>query len=153
MQRAKSAGFSLVELLIVIAIIMVIAGIAIQNGHRARLNAVETIVVRQMQTIGQAQTQYLTQFGKYADTLAALGPAIDRQEGPSAARLIPASLASGEKNGYIFTLKITPEGYVVLAMSKVFGSTGRCTFYLDQDGVVHQNWGKEPADAASQEFQ
>ena len=142
MRRFDPAGFSLVELLVVIAVIMVILGIAIPIGQRARLNAVETVVVREVQTIGQAQTQYLSQFGKYADTLAVLGPALDRQEGVNAAHLIPASLASGEKDGYIFTLKTTPDGYVVRAIPKVFGSTGRRTFYLDQDGVVHQNWGK-----------
>ena len=52
--RLNKSGFTLIELLVVIAVIMVILGIAIPIGQRARLNAVETVVVREVQTIGQA---------------------------------------------------------------------------------------------------
>ena len=94
-----------------------------------------------------------TAFGKYAASLAELGPPNrGGAEGPQGAHLIPAALASGEKNGYLFVLSLTPAGYTLNATPKTFGSTGRRTFYLDQDGVVHQNWGRDPATADSPEF-
>ena len=142
----------MIELLIVIAIILVILTVAIPNLMTARNNAAEVVVVREVQTIHQAQMQYMSQFGRYAATLAELGPPTSGTAGPNAANLIPSSLASGEKDGYMFTLTITPAGYAVNANPRVFGGTGRRTFYLDQDGTVHQNWGQEPATADSPEI-
>ena len=152
MQR-RGRGFSLVELLVVIAVIAVLLAVCIPNIQRVRLNSVETMAVREMQTIVQAQTQYLSQFGKYAATLSELGPPVrGGAEGAQAAHLIPASLASGEKNGYLFRLEQRRDGYVLTAVPRSFGATGRRTFYLDQDGVVHQNWGQEPATVDSPEY-
>jgi type IV pilus assembly protein PilA len=144
-------GFSLIELLVVIAIILTILVVAIPNILKFRLNAAETIVIREVQTIAQAQSQYLSQFGRYAATLTELGPSRGAADSPAAAGLIPAKLASGEKNGYLFTLTSTPGGYFVNATPKTFGSMGRRTFYLDQNGVVHENWGPQPATDASPE--
>jgi type IV pilus assembly protein PilA len=111
------------------------------------------MVVREMQTIATAQTQYQSQFGRYATNLAELGPPVNgAAEGPAAAKLIPANLASGEKNGYLYVLTSTPAGFAVNANPKVFGNSGRRTFYLDQDGIVHQNWGQDSATAESPEF-
>ena len=150
--QTRPPGFSLVELLIVIAIILVILAVAGPNLTTARSNAVETIVIREVQTIHQAQVQYVSQFGRYAAKLSELGPPSTGPAGPNAANLIPANLASGEKDGYIFTLTLTTMGYAVHASPRVFGSTGRRTFYLDQNGTVHQNWGEEPASAGSPEI-
>jgi len=150
--RRTQRGFSMVELLVAVAIILIILSVAIVNVIRARQNSAETIVIKEVQTIGTAQTQYLSQFGHYAATLAELGPAPDGSEGPQAAHLIPAKLASGEKDGYIFEMVATTGGYTVNALPKEFGRTGRRTFFLDQDGVVHQNWGRDRATAASPEI-
>ena len=148
----RRRGFSLIELLVVIAAILVILTVAIPAIKAAHLGAIEAMVVREVQTVGQAQLQYSSMFGKYATTLAELGPPATGMAGPAAAELIPASLASGEKNGYLYTLALTPVGFTVNANPKVFGSNGRRTFYLDQNGVVHQNWGPDPATAQSPEF-
>jgi prepilin-type N-terminal cleavage/methylation domain-containing protein len=126
-RKRQTGGFSLIELLVVTAIILVILAVAVPRIKEARLNAVETMVVREVQTAG--------------------GTA-----GPRAANLIPARLASGEKDGYLFVIALTPVGYSVNANPKVFGGTGRRTFYLDQDGIVHQNWSQEPASVVSPEF-
>ena len=148
----RRKGFSLVELMVVIAAIVVVLSVAIPRYKAAHLATIETMVVREVQTVGQAQLQYSTLFGKYATTLAELGPPAAGMAGPAAAELIPSSLASGEKNGYLYTLALTPVGFTVNASPKVFGSNGRRTFYLDQNGVVHQNWGPDPATAQSPEF-
>src|SRR6266478_1900642 len=148
----KVRGFSLVELLIVVAIVVIILAVAVPNMMTARANAAETVVIREIQTIQQAQIQYLSQFGKFASTLVELGPPASGAAGPTAANIIPASLASGEKDGYVFTMIPTAAGFAVNANPKVFGSTGRRTFYSDENGVVHQNWGRDPATANSPEI-
>jgi len=138
-----------VELLIVVAIITILLAVALPHILMTRSNAAETVVIREIQTIQQAQIQYWSQFGKYASTLVELGPPASGAAGPAAANLIPASLASGEKDGYVFTLISTAGGFAVNANPKVFGSTGRRTFYSDENGVLHQNWSQEPATANS----
>jgi type IV pilus assembly protein PilA len=117
-----------------------------------RINANEMFVLREIQTIDQAQTQYISQFGKYAATLRALGPPTSGAPGPEAADLIPSSLASGEKDGYLFTLTTNPQGYTINANPKVYPNTGRRTFFSDQTMTIHQNWSREPANASSPEL-
>lgn len=145
-------GFSLIELLIVVAIILILAAIAAPKLNQNRMHAQETAAVREIQTIHVAQTQYYSQFGRYATTLAELGPPAGGQEGPSAANLIPGELAKGQKSGYKFTVTGGPTGYVLQAVPEVFGNTGRRTFFSDQSLVIRQNWTAEPATAASPEF-
>ncbi|HLG99721.1 MAG TPA: prepilin-type N-terminal cleavage/methylation domain-containing protein [Bryobacteraceae bacterium] len=151
-RRVGARGFSLIELLIVISIILVILAVAVPKLNTAKENANEMVVIREIQTIHQAQTQYQSQFGKFAATLAELGPPTSGGPGPQAADLIPGSLASGEKDGYVFTLTATPQGYTVNANPKVYNSSGRRTFYSDQTMTIHQNWSAEAANASSPEF-
>jgi type IV pilus assembly protein PilA len=121
---------------------------------REVFRATETAAIRDMEIISSMQTQYFSQFGKYASTLMELGPpASGVTSGPSGANLIPTSLASGRKNGYVFTVAGVPAGYTVRATPILFGKTGRRTFYVDQRMIIHQNWGPEPASAESPEFQ
>ena len=92
-KRRRARGFSLIELLIVIAIILIILAIAVPKLGSARMNANEMAVLRELQTINTMQTQYMSQFGRFATTLAELGPPTSGGPGPTAADLIPASLA------------------------------------------------------------
>jgi hypothetical protein len=94
----------------------------------------------------------MSQFQKFAENLAQLGPPASGAAGPAAADLIPGDLALGEKTGYIFTVAGTKEGYTVTAVPKVFNSTGRRTFFSDQTLVIRENWGAEPATAQSPEI-
>ena len=150
-RRTRQGGFSLIELLVVISIILIILFFAVPQMAKIQANARETGAIATMKTIFSAQIQYQSTFNKFATSLAQLGPpsGTGGAEGPEAAGLIPGSLASGESSGYIFTLTGTASGYTVSAVPKVFGTTGRRTFYLDQSGVVRQNWGQEPATATS----
>jgi type IV pilus assembly protein PilA len=153
-RRRREGGFSLIELLIVIAIILIILVIAIPQYNKSRMNAQEMAAIAEIQTINKMQIQYYSQFGNYAITLMQLGPpaAAGGAEGPQAAGLIPAGLASGASGGYNFTLTQTPSGYAISAVPKAFNSTGRRTFYTDQTNIVHQNWGQDPATANSPEM-
>lgn len=151
-RQRRARGFSLIELLIVIAIILVIAAIAAPKLNSARMQAQEMAAVRQISTIHTAQTQYFSQFGKFAENLPQLGPPASGTAGPAASDLIPGDLSLGEKTGYKFTLSGTKEGYSILAVPVNFGQTGRRTFFSDQSLVIRENWGAEPASAASKEI-
>ncbi|HUA17730.1 MAG TPA: prepilin-type N-terminal cleavage/methylation domain-containing protein [Bryobacteraceae bacterium] len=151
-KRRRARGFSLIELLIVIAIILIILAIAVPKLGSARMSANEMAVARELQTINTAQTQYMSQFGTFATTLAQLGPPTSGGPGPQAADLIPASLAGGDKDNYLFTLTGTPQGYTVNANPKVFNTSGRRTFFTDQSMILRQNWSADPATASSPEI-
>jgi prepilin-type N-terminal cleavage/methylation domain-containing protein len=151
-RRRSESGFSLIELLIVIAIILIIAAIAVPKLNNQRMNAQEMAAIRQIGTIHTAQIQYYSQFGRYAASLTELGPPSSGQQSPAAADLIPKTLADGKNTGYIFTVATAPTGYTVTAVPEAFGNTGRRTFFSDQTNVIRQNWGQEPATVNSPEF-
>src|SRR5579875_2451189 len=153
-RRRRQRGFSLIELLIVIAIILVILSIALPQMGKARMHSQEMAAVAEVRTINQAEVQYQSQFGQYATALSQLGPptSAGAAEGPQAAGLIPANLASGTASGYTFTVTQSPTGYAATAVPKTFGTTGRRTFYTDQTGIIRENWGQDPATANSPEI-
>ena len=152
MRTRRRLGFSLMELLIVVAILMIIAAIAAPKVGAALMNAREMAAVRHISTLHSAQLQYMSQFGKYASALQELGPPASGSEGPSAANLIPGELAQGVKGGYQFTISLTPTGYTINANPTAFGNSGRRTFFSDQSQVIRENWGQEPANATSKEL-
>lgn len=114
------------------------------GGRQDVFHSTEMAAVRDMSAIMAMQTQYLSQFQRYASSLAELGP--------SSANLIPANLAAGQKGGYFFRIVRTAGGYTILASPALFGKSGHLTFYADESMVIHQNWGPEPASAGSPLF-
>src|ERR1700688_4495012 len=97
--HVKTRGFTLIELLIVISIILVILAIAVPKMNTQMQGAREMAVIREIGSIHQAETQYYSQFGKYATNLAQLGPPVSGADGPEAANILPKVLADGKKNG------------------------------------------------------
>jgi type IV pilus assembly protein PilA len=151
-RRPGSRGFSLIELLIVIAIILVILAVAVPNYNKYQMRARELGVIQEMQTIYGAQISYYSQFGKYAANLTELGPPASGADGPQGANLIPRVLAEGSHNGYRFTVAGTAGGWSVTAVPEQFGVSGGRTFYMDQGKTIHQNFTAEPANANSPEL-
>jgi type IV pilus assembly protein PilA len=149
--RRGARGFSLIELLIVIAIILIIATIALPKLNRARMFAMETAAITHVQTLHKAQTQYFSQFGKFAPSLVELGPPASGAPNAAAADLIPGDLAGGDKGGYKFIVVGSPSGYTINASPTAFGNTGSRTFYSDQSLVIRENYGQEPATDKSKE--
>lgn len=151
-QARRRRGFTLIELLIVIAIILIIVGIAAPKVDKMLMNGRETAATAHVRTLGQAQTQYYSQFGRFATKLEELGPPAGGNTGPASADLIPGDLAKGEKGGYRFILVGGQAGYTINANPVVYNSTGRRTFFSDQTLVIRESWGAEPASASSPEI-
>ena len=145
-------GFSLNERLIVMAVAMIFTAIPTNKLDKARMYSQEMAAVRQISTVHTAQTQYYSKYGKYATTMAELGPPASGQAGPTAANLIPGDLALGKKSGFQFVLQGSPSGYTLNANPDVYNSTGRRSFFSDQTLVIRENRGPEPATALSREI-
>src|ERR1700690_2362414 len=113
-QDAAVRGFSLIELLIVVAIILIIAAIAIPNMLRARISANEASAASSVRTISRAEITYYSSYPTdgYSSSLSVLGgPAGNCQPIDTQACLIDASLASGQKSGYQFQVTgLLPSG-------------------------------------------
>ena len=151
-RQRRRRGFSLIELLIVIAIILIIITIALPKFNSAQRYAKETAALGAIRTIHTMQVQYFSQYGKYATSLTEMGPPTSGAPSPSSADLIDSTLAAGEKGGYKFTLGANSGGYIINAAPTAFGVTGSRTFYSDQSMTVRQNFGQEPATANSPEI-
>jgi type IV pilus assembly protein PilA len=98
------------------------------------------------------EVQYQSQYGRYAASLAELGPPASGADTPNAAGLIGNDLANGVKQGYKFTLVGSQGGYVITATPQNYGSDGNKSFYSDQSMIIRENYGPEPATANSPEM-
>jgi prepilin-type N-terminal cleavage/methylation domain-containing protein len=147
----KQKGFSLIELLIVVAIILIIAAIAIPNLLRSRIAANEASAVGSLRTINTAQVTYASTYPStgFASTLAALGPGSSTTATSANANLLDIVLgcatATCTKSGYIFTLTpgtanagIVPT-YTSNANPVVQDQTGKRYFFSDASGVIRYN--------------
>jgi type IV pilus assembly protein PilA len=131
----KQKGFSLIELLIVVAIILIIAAIAIPNLLRSRMAANEASAVGSLRTLNTASVAYSTTYGiGYPDALAKLGPAATATS--DTADLVDSVLSGGVKSGYSFTWSGGGDTYSITAVPTTQGTTGQRGFYTDQSGVI-----------------
>ena len=134
--RSKQKGFSLIELLIVVAIILIIAAIAIPNLLRSKMAANEASAVGSLRTLNTACVTYSTTYGSYPAGLTNLGPATSATS--TSADLIDSVLSSGTKSGYTFTYAAGSNNlsYTINADPVTRGTTGQRSFFTDQSGVI-----------------
>jgi type IV pilus assembly protein PilA len=141
----KQKGFSLIELLIVVAIILIIAAIAIPNLLRARIAANESSAVASVRTVNTAQITYNSSYSTvgFASSLAVLAGTSCAPPSSAGACLIDTQLGQGTKSGYSFAMSNvtgTPAStYNVIASPITPNQTGVRYFCSFADAVVRVN--------------
>ena len=138
--KKKQHGFSLIELLIVVAIILIIAAIAIPNLLRSKMAANEASAVATMRTLNTSAVAYSTTYGFYPTSLTNLGPA--GTPSSTAADLVDSVLGAANpttKSGYTFLWSASgtpPSAYTLVATPVTGGVTGQRGFFTNQSGVM-----------------
>ena len=138
-------GFSLIELLIVVAIILIIAAIAIPNFMRSRMRANEASAVASVRVIDTSAVAYSVTYPYlgYPATLASLGGTSPCSATSTAACLIDETLASGLKEGYTFVWTsdgLTPSvSFALTGTPQMLGTSGQNMYCSDQGGVIYYN--------------
>ncbi len=155
----KQKGFSLIELLIVVAIILIIAAIAIPNLLRSRIAANESSAVGSIRTLNTAEVTYASTYPDlgFTCTLTDLQPAAaGATPTPTAASIIDSVLASGTKSGYTFVLSNctgTPKVTYNVVGTPVSNNVGVRIFCSDQSGVIRYDPGTGACTATSTPLQ
>jgi len=157
----KEKGFSLIELLIVVAIILIIAAIAIPNLIRSRMAANQASAVGSTRTINTAAVEYNSAYGNgFPASLAQIGTTGSAAVSCNNAEyldstLTAASVATAAKSGYYFvmgagaTAVATPptgcaaggfvDGYTVSAIAAALGTSGQNSYCSDASGVIRSD--------------
>jgi len=163
MRTEKEKGFSLIELLIVVSIILIIAAIAIPSLIGAKIAANEASAANSIRTVNTAQVTYESTYPAmgYSKSIAALGPPASTgcpSTGPVAANaclidfgLASATVVASAKAGYYFAMGAPAGGppnlgYTVGGAPAAFNRTGVRGFCSDEDGVIHvaPSWNAAP---------
>ena len=140
----KQKGFSLIELLIVVAIILIIAAIAIPNLLRSRIAANESSAVGSMRSINTAQVTYASSYPDigFGQNLTVLGPGSGTVNSSSAGlidNVLGCSAQPCNKSGYKFSVSGTTSAYATGGDPITPGQTGQRYFYSDGSGVIRYN--------------
>jgi type IV pilus assembly protein PilA len=141
--RSKQKGFSLIELLIVVAVILIIAAIAIPNLMKAKMTANEAAAVEALRTIDTGETNYAATCPDigYSATLVELNTGAICAGGKNIIDDILGASDPSSKSGYKFTYAAVAVGgfntsFTITGLPLLIGATGQRGFYSDQTNVV-----------------
>jgi len=154
----KQKGFSLIELLIVVAIILIIAAISIPNLLKSKMAANESSAVGSVRTINTGEVMYAAGCPGigFSSSLVELNAGANCASGTG---IIDAVLAGGTKSGYTFAYTPTKDAtglystYTITAIPGAVGTTGQRAFYSDQTGVIRYTLAGTAPTAASSALQ
>ena len=148
-RAAQAGGFTLMELLVTLAILLVLTVIIIPNLSGVKMQTNENAAMSSLKSIYQAEVAYETKYpvNGFACSLTTLGgDPKTLPPSPQKAELLPNTLASGHKNGYVYTIahctttvkdhqpQIT--GFEVTAVPDVVGKTGHFGYCLNSEGAT-----------------
>jgi type IV pilus assembly protein PilA len=139
----KQKGFSLIELLLVVAVILIISAIAIPNFLRSRLRANETSAVASLRVINTAAVTYSISYPDigFPAQLSTLGGANPCSASSTQACLIDDSLAQGFKGGYRFQWTgdslVPSASFLLTGTPQTVGGSGQNMYCTDQTGIIH----------------
>lgn len=143
--RNQQKGFSLIELLLVVSIILIVSAIAVPNFLRSRMRANEASAVASVRAITTAAMTYSITYPdlNFPATLAVLGsatPCTGSSASSAGACLIDEVLASGTKSGYLFVWtgdgQVPSVAFTLTAGPQAVGSSGQNMYCTDQSGLI-----------------
>jgi type IV pilus assembly protein PilA len=144
---AERKGFTLIELMVVVAVIGIVASIALPNFLRARISANEAAAIQSLRTLVSAEDSFrntagLGRFATLNELSTAIPPCIDN------------ALGAGKVSGYTVTMVGVPgpDTWAATAIPNVVGTTGNRGFFVDQSGVIRFTADGTAPTIASQEI-
>jgi type IV pilus assembly protein PilA len=143
--RSNLAGFSLVEILVVVMVILIIAAIAIPNLVHGKMRANEAAAVASIKTIQTAEVLYFNSYPEvgYSANLANLGTngsSCEKPTSTNACLIMDEALTSGIKNGYVFEIVgdgNKPTSAYTVTASPESSVSGRCSVSSSESGELH----------------
>lgn len=144
--RKESKGISWLEVIVLIVVVVLVAGIVVPNLWKSKTQINEGSAVRSLRTIMAAESTYAQSYDTgFSSALATIGPPPDAMPNASLAGYIDSELAAGTKEGYTFSYTAGPadangriQSYALTA-DPVNSSTGTVHYFVDQTGTIRQN--------------